>query len=320
MVVTGITVYIISTLDKRKRKRVSGASPLPLPPGPVALPLIGNAFSFIGPFGHSPHRILTSLARTYGSIVSFRPGMAGDFVVVSSPEAAHEALVKNDAALAARFVPDNTRALGHSSESIFFLPTSSHVWKQHRITVGTRFSTGRGLDITRHIRDRHGCRLSEQLRLCSGMPVKVGEAALGAVIDVMSNILFSKDVAHLRVEGGQLFKDLLVEVLEDWTKPNVSDAFPFIGSLDLLGSRRRISRGLTKLYKFFDEELIEPRLGSSENHHDLLDNILSQHTKSKLTRSEITPSSSRWAEHKYSCCIYIFYFCTFSWGTDDILT
>ncbi|TKW02499.1 hypothetical protein SEVIR_8G246862v4 [Setaria viridis] len=288
MVVTVvITVHVICALDEHKRKRFSGAS-LPLPPGPVALPIVGNAFSFIGPFGHNPHRILTSLAKTYGSIVSFRPGMAGNFVVVSSPEAAREALINNDAALAARFVPDNTRALGHCSESMFFLPTYSHLWKQHRITLGTSLSSARGLDTTRPIRDRHACRLSEHLRFCSGMPIKIGEAVQGTVLDVMSNILFTKDVTHLRVKGGQLFKDLLVEVLEDWTKPNVSDAFPFFASLDLLGSRRRISRGLAKLYKFFDEEFVERRLGSSENHHDLLDFILSQHAKSKLTRSEIT--------------------------------
>lgn len=66
--------------------------------------------------------------------------MAGNFVLVSSPEAAREALIKNDTALAAWFVPDNARALAHSSELMFFLPTSSHLWKQHRITVSACLS------------------------------------------------------------------------------------------------------------------------------------------------------------------------------------
>ncbi|CAN6182221.1 unnamed protein product [Urochloa humidicola] len=260
---------------------------LPLPPGPVGLPLVGSALHFIGPFSRSPHVVLTSLAETYGPVMSFRPGMAGNFVAVSSPAAAREALVDNDAALAARFVPDVARAMAHSSESIFFLPSSSALWRQHRATVAAHLSAGggRSLDATRRVRDRRARGLAESLRARSGTPVKVGEAVLGAVLDVVSGILFSEDVADMRVQGGQLFKDLMVAVLEDWTRPNVSDAFPLLAPVDLLGSRRRVSRGLTKLYKFFDDEFIERRLANDGEHHgDLLDVVL----ESELTRSEIT--------------------------------
>ncbi|RCV11596.1 hypothetical protein SETIT_2G198900v2 [Setaria italica] len=265
------------------------AASLPLPPGPVGLPLVGSALHFIGPFSRSPHAVLTRLAETYGPIMSFRPGMAGNFVVVSSPAAAREALVDNDAALAARFVPDVARALDHSSESLFFLPNSSPLWKQHRATVGAHMSAARSLERTRHVRDRHARGLAKSMRARSGTPVVVGEAVLGSVLDVVSNILFSEDVGDMRVQGGQLFKDLMVAVLEDWTRPNVSDAFPFLAPTDLFGSRRRVSRGLAKLYKFFDDEFIERRLGANgENHGDLLDVVLARHTMSELTRSEIT--------------------------------
>lgn len=264
---------------------------LPLPPGPVGLPLVGSALHFIGPFSRSPHAVLTRLAKTHGPIMSFRPGMAGSFVVVSSPAAAREALVDNDAALAARFVPDVARALDHSSESLFFLRNSSSLWKQHRATVGVHMSSARSLDATRHIRERHARGLAERVRgrARSGAPVVVvRDAVLVTVLDVVSNVLFSEDVVGMRVQGGQLFKDLMVAVLEDWTKPNVSDAFPFLAPIDLFGSRRRVSRGLTKLYKFFDDEFIERRLANGENHGDLLDVVLARHSMSELTRSEIT--------------------------------
>ncbi|CAN6217591.1 unnamed protein product [Urochloa humidicola] len=260
---------------------------LPLPPGPVGLPLVGSALHFIGPFSRSPHVVLTGLAETYGPVMSFRPGMAGNFVAVSSPAAAREALVDNDAALAARFVPDVARAMAHGSESIFFLPSSSALWRQHRATVAAHLSASRSLDATRsvgRVRDRVARGLAEGLRARSGATVKVGDA----VLDVLSGILFSEDVANMRVQGGQLFKDLMVAVLEDWTKPNVSDAFPLLAPVDLLGSRRRVSRGLTKLYKFFDDEFIERRLASGENRGDMLDVVLELHSMSELTRSEIT--------------------------------
>ncbi|CAL5081366.1 unnamed protein product [Urochloa decumbens] len=262
---------------------------LPLPPGPVGLPLVGSALHFIGPLSRSPHTVLTGLAETYGPVMSFRPGMAGNFVAVSSPAAAREALIDNDAALAARFVPDVARAMAHSSESIFFLPSSSDLWRQHRSTVAAHLSAARSLDATRRVRERRARGLAESVRARSGggAPVVVGDVVLGAVLDVVSGILFSEDVADMRVQGGQMFRDLMVEVLEDWTRPNVSDAFPFLAPMDLFGSRRRVSRGLTKLYKFFDEEFIERRLDSGDNHGDLLDVVLERHAKSELTRSEI---------------------------------
>jgi hypothetical protein len=264
---------------------------LPLPPGPVGLPLVGSALHFIGPFGRSPHAVLTRLAGTYGSVMSFRPGMAGDFVAVSSPAAAREALLENDAALAARFVPDVARALAHSSESLFFLPSSSALWRQHRAAVGAHLSAGRGLDgAARRVRDRHARGLAASVRARSGAPVEVGEAVLGTVLNVVSGILFSEDVVGMRVRGGQPFEDLVAAVLADWTRPNVSDAFPFLAPLDLLGARRRVSGGLTRLYEFLDDEFIERRLAGGENHSrgDLLDVVLARHANSELTRSEMT--------------------------------
>ncbi|PUZ70634.1 hypothetical protein GQ55_2G248700 [Panicum hallii var. hallii] len=246
---------------------------LPLPPGPVGLPLPARG------------------AHPYGPVMSFRPGMAGDFVAVSSPAAAREALLENDAALAARFVTDVARALAHSSESLFFLPSSSALWRQHRAAVGAHLSAGRGLDgAAQRVRDRHARGLAASVRARSGAPVEVGEAVLGTVLNVVSGILFSEDVVGMRVRGGQPFEDLVAAVLADWTRPNVSDAFPFLAPLDLLGARRRVSGGLTRLYEFLDDEFIERRLAGGENHSrgDLLDVVLARHANSELTRSEMT--------------------------------
>ncbi|CAN6182147.1 unnamed protein product [Urochloa humidicola] len=293
-VITISVVIFLYLLHKRKQTAVpSTPPPLPLPPGPVGLPLLGSALHFIGPFSRSPHAVLTRLAKTYGPIMSFRPGMAGNFVAVSSPAAAREALVDNDAVLAARFVPDVARAMAHSSESLFFLPSSSALWRRHRATVGAHLSAGggRSLDATRRVTDPRARGLAESVRrrARAGTPVNVGEAVLGAVLDVVSGILFSDDVADTCVpHDGRLFRELMVAVLEDWTKPNVSDAFPFLVPIDLFGSRRRVSRGLTTLYEFFDDEFVERRLASGDNRGDLLDVVLARHAKSELTRSEIT--------------------------------
>ncbi|GJM94873.1 hypothetical protein PR202_ga11556 [Eleusine coracana subsp. coracana] len=234
----------------------SSIIPALLPPGPTGLPFIGSALSFLGPMAHHtpPHRVIARLAATYGPVVFFRPGTSGDFVVVSSPAAAREALVGHGgAALAARFVPDAARA-------------------------------------------RAARRLAERVRArSSGAPVAVGDAVLGAVLDVTSNVLFSQDVAGFTARQ-MSFKEVVAAVLEDWNAPNVSDAFPFLAPLDLFGTRRRVSGRLARLYDFLDEQFVQPRLllldsGEKKKKHgeeDLLDIVLARHAKAELTRSQIT--------------------------------
>ncbi|GJN13201.1 hypothetical protein PR202_ga31545 [Eleusine coracana subsp. coracana] len=282
-----ITIHVVFVLLKYTRRKLDGTS-LPLPPGPVGLPLIGNFLYFIGPLRRNPHRGLACLAEAYGPIVSFRPGTAKNFVLVSSPEAAREALVANDAGLTARPVADNARALAHSAGSVFVLPGSDPLWKKHRITIGARFS-GRSLNVTRPMRDRNARQIAEHFRACSSREVSVGEALMSTALNSVSNVLFSKDVVDAHALGeAHVFKELVVKLTADTAKPNISDAFPFLAPLDLLGSRRSFSRTLDKFYKLLNAEFVEPRLATGEKHDDVLDDILAQYAKSQLTHSDIT--------------------------------
>nr|CAB3484085.1 unnamed protein product [Digitaria exilis] len=270
-------------------RKISGASSLPPPPGPAGNPLLGNLVYVIGPLRNNPHRGLASLAETYGPILSLRLGLTRTLLVVSSATAAHEALSKNDGALAARLVPDNVCALSYGTTSMVFLPSSNQLWKQLRVVIGAGFSSARGLDVIRPILERRAGQLAEHLRSCSGKPVNIREVVNGTVLNIISNVLFSEDVVDLSVQGTQMFKGLIVPVLEEWSKPSVCDAFPSFAPLEhFLGSRHRISTHLAKLYKFFDQGIIERRLASSKNHNDLLDVLLSRYAASKLSRQEIT--------------------------------
>lgn len=266
-------------------KKISCASSLPPPPGPAGNPLLGNLLYVIGPLRNNPHRGLASLAETYGPILSLRLGLTRTLVVVSSASVAHEALYKNDGALAARLVPDNVCALSYGTTSMVFLPSSNQLWKQLRVVIGAGFSSTRGLDVIRPILERRAGQLAEYVRSCSGEPVNIREAVNGTVLNIISNVLFSEDVIDLSVQGTQMFKGLIVPVLEEWSKPSVCDAFPSLAPLEhFLGSRHRISTHLAKLYKFFDQGIIKRRLASAKNHNDLLDGLLSRYAASKLSR------------------------------------
>lgn len=325
IVVAVISIHVICVVlvvkHKKQRKTRNDDDCVALPPGPLGLPLIGNALYFFVALRHNPHRELARLAEKYGPIVSYRPGMTAlPFVVVSSPAAAREALVKNDLAVAARYAPDSARALGHDAGSVFFLPSSSPLWKQHRITIGTHMSSARGLGMTRHIRERHARQLAELVRAYSGsgqqppMAMALGEAMHGPMVNAVSNILSSRDLADVSMvvhkKGpGQLHKKKAIAraIVQELGTTNISDAFPFLAALDLSGSRRRTSRYLAKLYKVFDQE-VESRLrlasGTAAEHgDDLLGVVLARHyAKSQITRADI---SKLLAVHIYTQHIYI---------------
>ncbi|XP_039771891.1 cytochrome P450 76M5-like [Panicum virgatum] len=257
--------YVLLRRRKPNQTTQSCRSSLPAaPPGPAGLPLIGNAVTFFGLLRRNPHRALARLAGTYGPIFSFRPGRTCTFVVLSSPALAREALAEKEAALAARFVPDSVRALGYGAGSMAFVPSSDPRWKRHRATVGAFLTSTRGPAATRRVRDRHACRLAARLRARSGRPVRVGEAVFAAANNVISNILFSEDVVGGagNLQSG-VFERVVGALFEEWAKPNVPDAFPFLAPLDLFGSRRRTSRNLAQLYELF-HGVIDRRLAGGE--------------------------------------------------------
>ena len=102
--------------------------------------------------------------------------------------------------------------------------------------------------------------------------MNIREAVNGTVLNVVSNVLFSEDVVGLREQENQTFKRLVVPCAGGVVETQRLRSLPFLAPLEhLLGSRRRISTHLAKLFKFFDEVIIEKRLARGEKHNDILD-------------------------------------------------
>ncbi|BFI12618.1 protein MpCYP770 [Marchantia polymorpha subsp. ruderalis] len=71
--------------------RVFGAKKLNMPPGPKGLPIVGTLFRTRGP---KTHVILSEMSKEWGPIFSLKTGWKY-FIVVTSPELTHEALIKD---------------------------------------------------------------------------------------------------------------------------------------------------------------------------------------------------------------------------------
>ena len=103
-----------------------GLIKIKLPPGPATLPLLGNLHQ-LGPL---PHRALRDLARVHGPVMRLRLGRSAA-VVLSSAEAAWEALRGHDLDCCTRPVSPGTRRLTYDLKNVAFAPYGAY-WREAR--------------------------------------------------------------------------------------------------------------------------------------------------------------------------------------------
>jgi cytochrome P450 len=120
-------------------------------------------------------------------------------------------------------------------------------------------------------------------------------AVYGGVVNLVSNALFSGDVVDIGGESAQGFQQLVEELIESITKPNVSDLFPFLRALDLQRWRCWVTGHLGKIFRILhgiiDRRLAEASSLSSSNgdvHGDFLDVLLELMSTGKIARENLT--------------------------------
>ncbi|PKI49553.1 hypothetical protein CRG98_030046 [Punica granatum] len=263
-----------------------------LPPGPRSLPLLGNILDL----GTKPHRALTELARKHGPVMTLKLGAVAA-VVVSSSEAVREVLQKNDHILSSRATPDVMRVRDHYKHSIVWLSTTSPKSKVLRKACSVQMFSRQKLDRTETLRRSKVDELLDCLHVSSirGQEVDIGQAVFRTVLNMISNTLFSIDLArHDHEDSGLELKELLWEMVKDVGSPNISDFFPVLRWIDPQGARRRMDAYFGKLFAVFDRIIDErTRFGglegsrSSTRGDDMLDTLLDLIDSSELSREDI---------------------------------
>ncbi|XP_042493890.1 geraniol 8-hydroxylase-like [Macadamia integrifolia] len=260
-----------------------------LPPGPVPLPIVGSLIEL----GNKPNESLARLAQTYGPLMTLKLGRVTT-VVVSSATMAKEVLQTHDQAFAGRTVLDSVRVLNHHLASMVFLPPSSQ-WRNLRKLCNNQIFTTQRLHASESLRRQKVRELLAHVRESAqmGRAVDIGQAAFTTTLNLLSNTIFSLDVARLDSETAKEFKAVVWGVLEESGKPNLSDYFPLLRPFDPQGIRRRSKIYFGILYKMF-EEMIDKRLKTRASLHslpnnDLLDALLDQFqdNSSEFGRSDI---------------------------------
>ncbi|CAL5001704.1 unnamed protein product [Urochloa decumbens] len=263
-----------------------------LPPGPRPLPLIGNLLDLRG---GNLHHTLARLARAHGApVMRLELGLAAA-VVISSRDAAAEAFTRHDRRLAARAVPDATRALGFSDRSMVWMPSSDPRWKALRGVVAAHVFSPRSLAAARGARERKARDLVDYLRGRAGEVVAVGEAVYGGVLNLVSSAVCSVDVVDVGAESAAGLREAVEDLVELVAKPNVSDLFPFLRRLDLQGRRRHAARQIGKVIRVLDG-IIDRRLADAKTSSmakqkqgdDFLGTLLELVSTGKITREDVT--------------------------------
>ncbi|KAH7652461.1 Isoflavone 2'-hydroxylase protein [Dioscorea alata] len=234
-----------------------------LPPCPPSLPFIGHLHLLRPP----RHLSIHSLSKLYGPVLGLRLGSC-NAIILSSPAAIKEALIKNDPVFSNRPMIKAGDVLGYKNTSIFFSPHGPHWRNLRRLTSSELLST-------RRLNLLAGIRFNEFLSLIHRM-VKAsssGEVELKARLFEMGHNSMSKIVFGKRYYGENLdgevdvanqFKDIMHEAIDLVFSFNPRDFFPALGWLDLLGVERRMKRLLPRLDGFITEIIEEQRRRRSE--------------------------------------------------------
>ncbi|KAM3337169.1 geraniol 8-hydroxylase isoform X1 [Capsicum galapagoense] len=233
-----------------------------LPPGPSPWPIIGSLHLL----GAKPHVSLANLAKIYGPIMSIKLGQITT-LVISSSSMAKQVLKYQDQDFSTRFIVDAVRAHNYWKSSVAWLPVCPQ-WRKLRRILNTNIFSSNMLDANQHLRSQ---KMKELIAYCAkccqeGEALDVGQIAFKTNLNLLSNTLFSKDLADPFSDSKSMtsfldfkaeLKDVIWDIMSEMGKPNLVDFFPILEKIDPQGIRHRTSIHFDKLFKLFDDLINE---------------------------------------------------------------
>ena len=230
-----------------------------LPPGPKPLPIIENLLDL----GNKPHKSLAAMAKVYGPIMTQKLGRV-TVVVVSSSAMAKEVLQTNDHFLCDKAIPDSLIAHNHNEVGLPWILVSP-LWRKYRKICNNTLFAGKIMDVNENLRRRKVEELVEIVRKSAskGEVVDVGILAFTTTLNLLSNTIFSVDLADPKSELARQFKKYMHGYLEEAGNPNLSDYFPVLRKLDIQGMRKRMKIHMGSLLKLLDS-MMKQRMNQQE--------------------------------------------------------
>ncbi|KAK9147942.1 hypothetical protein Scep_006699 [Stephania cephalantha] len=235
-----ITISYYAWLINRLRRK----HPVPLPPGPLALPLIGNL-----PFlDKDLHRCFAKLSKKYGPVMRLHLGTRL-WIVLSSPSVAKEFLKDHDIIYATRDMLAVTQTGSYGRQDMVWAPYGNHWRMMRKLCVRELLSNAR-LDALYGLRQREVRSMVSRLYLNRGVPINVAEDVMLIMFNIVTSMLWGGTLEEgERARITMEFRQAMNKIVDILATPNVSDFFPALAKLDLQG----IDRQVKKLISWFDQ-------------------------------------------------------------------
>ncbi|PHT42457.1 Geraniol 8-hydroxylase [Capsicum baccatum] len=171
---------------------------------------------------------------------------------------AKQVLKYQDQDFSTRFIVDAVRAHNYWKSSVAWLPVCPQ-WRTLRRILNTNIFSSNMLDANQHLRSQ---KMKELIAYCAkccqkGEALDVGQIAFKTNLNLLSNTLFSKDLADPFSDSKVELKDVIWDIMSEMGKPNLVDFFPILEKIDPQGIRHRTSIHFDKLFKLFDDLINE---------------------------------------------------------------
>ncbi|ONI30288.1 hypothetical protein PRUPE_1G242300 [Prunus persica] len=248
-----------------------------LPPGPSKLPFIGNLHQL----GSSTHQSLWKLSKTYGPVMLLHLGRVPT-LIISSAEAAKEALKTNDLLCCTRPTTAGSRRLTYNYLDVAFAPYGEY-WREIRKICVLELLSVKRVQSYWSVREEEVAKLVNSLSSSSssGAPVDLTEKLFVLTASIIFRIVFGTSFRGSKFEHDTNIPELIHDIQTMLGGLSGADYFPsFIGWImdRVSGVHKEFDRIWNELDGFFqqviDDHLRAGRAVGEQDHEDIVDVLL----------------------------------------------
>ncbi|XP_006645365.2 desmethyl-deoxy-podophyllotoxin synthase-like [Oryza brachyantha] len=241
-------VTLVVKLKKATPPRQNGG--VNLPPGPWGLPVIGSIHCLLGSLPH--HATMRNLARRYGPVMLLRLGHV-QTLVLSSPEAAREAMKTHDVAFATRAVTPTASILTYGARDIVFAPFGKHQRELRKLCTLELLSPKR-VSSFRHVREEEAAGLVRSVAAAAAASSSPAAVNVSELVKITANNIIMRVMIGDRCPQQEEYLEALDKAMDLLAGFNLVDLFPGSRLARLLGGRtlRATKRVHEKFHRISD--------------------------------------------------------------------
>ncbi|OAP03572.1 CYP71B4 [Arabidopsis thaliana] len=245
-----------------------------LPPGPAKLPIIGNLHQLQGLL----HKCLHDLSKKHGPVMHLRLGFV-PMVVISSSEAAEEALKTHDLECCSRPITMASRVFSRNGKDIGF-GVYGDEWRELRKLSVREFFSVKKVQSFKYIREEENDLMIKKLKELASKqsPVDLSKILFGLTASIVFRTAFGQSFFENKHVDQESIKELMFEALSNMTF-RFSDFFPtaglkwFIGFLS--GQHKRLYNVFNRVDTFFNHIVDDHHSKkATQDRPDMVDAIL----------------------------------------------